>query len=925
MSEPHVRITLTVNGERREVRTSPERRLLDVLREDLGLTGTKEGCGCGECGACSVLMDGELVNSCLVPAVQADGAAITTIEGIGTPESPSPVQAAFVAETASQCGYCTPGMVVAVTRLLEAHPDVTRSEARRWLSGNLCRCTGYKQILNAVERARDGRTGLPPADDGVGRSTWRVDAMDKVTGRTRYAADLPWPVGLLHGVTVRATEVHARLLEVRTDAALQVPGVIRVLTWKDIPGETHFGNATPDQPVLAIDRIRFYGEAVAVVLAETQQAAHEGAARVEVVTEPLPRVTSPEAALAENAPAIHPGGNLAVHHRLSRGDVAGAMARADLVVERTYRTPAQEHVCLEPEVAVAFPDGEGGVTLRAPSQNVFFDRHHVARALGISKNRVRMIQTPTGAAFGGREDIYAHTHAALGAVLTGRPVRIVWTREESQIATTKRHPAVMHYKAGLSSNGRILAMEIRVLADTGAYQSWAPNIGRKMLVHATGPYAVENVSTDIRMAYTNNGISGAFRGFGATQVLFAAECFADELADTVGLSPVEFRRLNHLREGRKTATGQLITGSCGLAECLDRALEEADRLAALRPPPPPNVLRGRGLSTIYYGIGYGNAIPDIGSAIVELLPEGVFQVRCGAVEYGQGLLTVFTQIASEVLGVSRRRIRVRTGDSAETPDSGSTVASRQTYVSGEAVRQASERLRAELLGFAARHWGQPEQRLRFSDEGLFAGRDRLSTWEAFYRTCVSEGVRLRRQARFKARTTRLDPETGQGDAYWPYAFAAHVAEVEVDTRTGNVRVISIVAAHDVGKAINPAMIEGQIAGGAAQGLGFALFEDHRWDDGVPVTRNLDTYRIPGFVDMPDVVPILVEAPEPSGPFGAKGVGEPVLVALPPAIANAVAAATGTRFRELPIRPEAVREALRGVVGDPVSGSKEGSR
>ncbi len=923
MPEAPVEITMTINGVPRTIRTPPDRRLLDLLRDDLGLTGTKEGCGCGECGACTVLVDGALVNACLLLAAQADGASITTVEGLGTPESPSVVQAAFVAETASQCGYSTPGMVVAVTKLLEDHPEASRDEARRHLSGNLCRCTGYRQILNAVERARSGHVTFPAGADGVGRSAWRVDALDKVTGRTRYAADLPWPEGLLHGVTVRSTEVHARLVEVRTGRALAMPGVVRVLTSKDIPGETHFGNATPDQPVLVVDHIRFYGEAIAVVLAESLEAARDGAAAVEVVTEPLPPVTSPEAALADGAPLLHPDGNLAVHHRLSRGDARAAMARADVVVERTYRTPAQEHVCLEPEVAVAYPDGAGGVTVKAPSQNVFFDRHHIARALGLSKNRVRMIQTPTGAAFGGREDVYAHTHAALGAVLTGRPTRIVWTREESQVATTKRHPAVMQYKAGLSSNGKILAMEIRVLADTGAYQSWAPNIGRKMLVHATGPYDVENVSTDIRMAYTNNGISGAFRGFGATQVLFAAECFADELATAAGLSPVAFRRLNHLAIGRTTATGQKITGSCGLAECMDRAVAEAERMASLRPPPPPGTVRGRGLSTIYYGIGYGNAIPDIGSAIVELLPEGMFQVRCGAVEYGQGLLTVFTQIAAEVLGVGRGHIRVMTGDSAETPDSGSTVASRQTYVSGEAVRRAAERLRTELLEFAAQHWQRRLDRLTFTSDGLAAGGDILCSLEAFHRICVEKGVRTRRQARFKASSTRLDLETGQGNAYWPYAFAAHVAGVEVDTRTGNVRVISIVAAHDVGKAINPAMVEGQIAGGAAQGLGFALFENHRFDNGVPLTRNLDTYRIPGFTDMPDVVPILVEEPEPTGPFGAKGVGEPVLVALPPAIANAVAAATGKRFRELPILPEDVRRALCGRPGNAGSATEEG--
>jgi len=910
MSSALIGIDFTLNGVRQRAQVRSDARLLDVLRDQLGLTGTKEGCGSGECGACTVILDDRLVNACLMPAFQADGTTVTTIEGLGTPEAPSDLQAAFVAEDSVQCGFCTPGMVVAATAILEETGGASRDTYRKRLSGNICRCTGYSQILNAMDKVAEGWKTPSPPPDAVGQSVPRVDAMDKVTGRCRYTADIPVPEGCLHGVTVRATIPHGQLKAIDTAEALAIPGVVAVLTWKDVPGELHYGNAVPDQPVLVRDHIRFYGEAIAVVLGESLVAAQLGAKKVRVLTESLPPVSDPAEALQENAPRVHDAGNLLDHQTLRKGDVARAMGEAEQIVEHHYTTGRQETLCLEPEVALAEPDGEGGVIVKAPSQNVFFDRHHISRTLGLHKKKVQVVQQPTGAAFGSREDVYAQIHAALGVVVTGRPIRIVWTREESQLATTKRHPAELHYRAGVDRDGTLKALEISVLADTGAYASWAPNIARKMLVHGAGPYDVKNIAIDIKMVYTNNGISGAFRGFGATQVAFASESFMDEVAGAIGMDPVAFRRKNHLAVGKVTATGQTITGSCGLEECLDRALTVAEERAAQRPAPAPGFARGRGVSTIYYGIGYGNAIPDIGSAVAELLPEGRFRIRCGAIDYGQGALTVFTQIACEVLKVSRAQLEVWTGDSNNTPDSGSTVASRQTYMSGEAVRQAAERLRTGLLTFSAKRWGRPIDALRLSDSGLLDGSGAcLASLAELHAAATEAGVRVRNQARFRAKTTKLDLETGQGDAYWPYAFAVHVADVEVHLKTGQLRVVDLVAAHDVGKAINPKMVVGQIVGGAAQGLGFALMEDHLIQEGIPLTRNMDTYRIPGAGDIPEIIPLLIEDPEPSGPFGAKGVGEPVLVAVGPAIANAVADATGVRIRRLPLLPERIRAGL----------------
>ncbi len=914
---------LVVNGVSRHLAVPPDRRLLDVLREDLGLTGTKEGCGRGECGACTVLLDGEPVTACRVPAIQAHGHEIVTVEGLAAGGGLSPIQAALVEHGAVQCGYCTPGMVVGATACLGDGHAGSRDAIRARLAGHVCRCTGYQQIVDAVARVAGGPFEPRPAEpDRVGAEPARVDAADKVTGACRYTADQPWPEGCLHGATARARRVHARLRGIRTDAALAVPGVVRVLTWADVPGELHFGNAVPDQPVFARDRIRFWGEAVALVLAETPKAAREGAAKIEIDAVGLPPVLSPEQGLDPAAPAIHPDGNLLCHLTLRKGDAEAVLAASPVSVERTYRTPAQAHVCLEPEVAVATPHvdpttGAVSITVRAPSQNVFFDRHRIARILGLPREAVRVIQQPTGAAFGSREDLYTQHHAALATLLTGRPVRIAWSREESHVATTKRHPARIACRAGLDPDGRLRALAVDVLLDTGAYASWAPNVARKALVHAAGPYAVDHVRVDVRQVYTNRGIAGAFRGFGVPQVAFAHESFADECAAAVGLDPADYRRRNHLRPGAATATGQIVASPCGLQACLEGALAEADRVEAGLPPPLPGIRRGRGLATAFYGIGYGHAIPDVGSATAELVPDGTFDVRCGAADCGQGALTVFHQIAGEVLGTDRGQVTVRTADSGTTPDSGSTVASRQTFVSGEAVREACQRLRDALLTFAAERTGRSAGALDLDGRGISEGGRVLIDLAALAEAARAADRPLRHQARFKATTTRLDPETGQGDAYRPYAFAAHVAFVDVDPSSGRVRVVGYVAAHDVGRAIHPGMIRGQIAGGVAQGIGFALLEEHRFNpSGVPVTRNLDTYRVPRATDVPDVSSVIVEDPEPTGPFGARGVGEPVLVPVAPAIVNAVAAATGVRMRALPLTPEAVREAIGGPARPP---------
>ncbi|MBN2797941.1 MAG: molybdopterin-dependent oxidoreductase [Deltaproteobacteria bacterium] len=877
--------------------------MLDWLREALGLTGAKEGCDTGVCGACAVLIDGRSRRSCRLSLAEVAGAEVWTVEGLSPERGLSPLQRSLSAHGAVQCGYCTPGLVVGATALLERTPHPEVQAVRSALQPHLCRCTGYQQIVEAVVAVGRGEVGGPPIADGVGRSVERVDAADKLTGRARYTGDLPVPEGALHGALVRAWSAHALVRELDVGPALALPGVVRVLTAADVPGALTWGNAVQDQPLYASERIRFWGEPVALVLAESEGAARAGAAAVRVALDPLPPVRSPEEALSEGAPRLHPGGNTLTDLRLELGEGSAALDRAAVVVERTFRTGAQEHAALETEVALAIPEG-GRITVYAPSQNVYFDRHHLCRLLALSSAQVRVIQPEVGAAFGSREDLYAQPHAALGALLTGRPVRVRFTRRESTVGTTKRHPAVMRYRLGADADGTLLGLEVDVLADTGAYASWGPNVAKKMLAHAAGPYRIPHLSARVRVVYTNRGISGAFRGYGAPQVTFAVEGILDALAEALGTDPVALRRRHLLRSGDRAATGHIVDQAGGLLRCLDRALEAAPPLS----PPPAPWRVGRGVALGWYGIGYGHGIRDIGSAVAELTPRG-FEIRCSAVDYGQGARTVFTQIAAEVLGVGRPRLVVFTGDSDTTPDSGSSVASRQTTVSGEAVRQAAERLHQGLVDHLRERYGVDE--VRFEADGIALTGGPTLSWEALERGAREAGVRLRRQARVKSHSAALSP-TGEGAPYATYAWGAHVAEVAVHPRTGQVRLLRLVAAHDVGRAIHPDAVRGQILGGAAQGVGMALLEDYPWDEAaVPVAQDLSRYRLPRLRDLPALVAVIVEEEDAVGPFGAKGVGEPPTVVAPAAIAAAVRDAVGAEVLSLPISRESLRERGSG--------------
>lgn len=738
----------------------------------------------------------------------------------------------------------------------------------------------------------------------IGSRSVRRDALDKVLGRLRYAADLKLP-GCLHLAVVRSTEAHARVVEVRDERALAVAGVVRVFTARDVPGENRYGiiRLTADQPMLT-DRVRCVGDAVALVAAETPEAATLGARSVEVLYERLPALGTVEEALAVGAAPLHEKGNVCFAQRIELGDVAVAFGRAAAVVERTYRTTWIEHAYLEPEAAVAWLE-DGVLTVTCSTQNPHYDRDDLCRLLGLSAEGVRVIQAPTGGGFGGKLDLSAQPYVALATWLTGRPSRLVYSREESFLASGKRHPIVMKYRSAADSEGRLLAVEADLVADTGAYASYGLAVAMRAAVHATGPYRVPNARIHSRAIYTNHPFSGAMRGFGTPQVAFAHESQMDLLAEALGLDAMEIRFRNALCPGDATVTGQILGPSAGLPECLARVDAVRDRWRRTCAGDRDH-LRGIGVGAMYYGIGNtGTSNPS--TAQVELGKDGRFTLFTGAADIGQGSDQVLLAICAETLGLDPADLLLVRGDTGRTTNAGATSASRQTYISGGAVLAAATRLRERLLERAENLLAVSRSDLELRD-GRVCSRSQPSRSVELGRVAAAfaaAGESAREAGTFDPDTSALDHQTGQGRPYGTYAFAAQVARVAVDRATAQVRVERLAAAHDVGRAIHPPGVLAQITGGVAMGIGMALMEE--FTPGKDV--NLDTYLIPTALDVPRLTPMFVESREPTGPYGAKGVGEPALIPTAPAILNALAQACGKRITHLPANLERVLDAL----------------
>lgn len=934
-------ISFTVNGRNFQLEPVPGETLADLLRKRLHLTGTKIGCNEAECGACTVLVDGEPVMSCIYPAERAQGRHILTIEGLAEPQDGGiklhALQEAFVQYGAVQCGFRIPGQIMVAYALLQRNPSPTQTEIRYALKDTLCRCAAYPSIESAIQAAAHAlKTGEPISSPKVqesaaeykvvGRTQVRPDAVDKVTGRARFTDDLAFD-GMLYASVKRAGVPHAFLRRLDVEKARAFPGVVAVLTAEDLPGEKNHGLVIPDWPILVgmDERVRYVGDAIAILAAETQEIADEASGLIEAEFEQLPVVSDPLQARQVDAPLLHEKGNLLKHIKVRKGDIAQGFAEADVILEHTFHTPSMDHAFLEPECSIAVPvrsdvtvTSEVTVTsdrmeIYVGSQIPYADREQVAKALGWPEERVRVIGQLVGGAFGGKEDIAGQIHAALLANMTGRPVKLLFDRRESLLVHPKRHATQIRVKVGAKRDGKLTAIETELYGDTGAYASLGEPVMTRATTHSAGPYEAAHVRADCYAMYTNNPPAGAFRGFGVPQSAFAVEGMMDMLAAELGLDPVALRRMNALRVGSMTNTGQELRESVGLIECIDKVEAEMRRLAGREDifgsravPDAPHLRRAWGFAVAYKNTGLGGGAPDKAGAEVQLHPDGLLEVRTSSAELGQGLVTVLQMIVAEEFSLSPAQVRVLVMDTDLTPDGGPTTASRQTYVTGNAARLAARSLREAIVSTLAEKYDQPPARVTFLDGFVHVGDHSIPLGNVVAEMRLA-GQEPRALYEYYAPPTL--PLGEGGDMHFAFSFAAQAAEVEVNTITGEVRVLRVISANDVGRAINPLGLQAQVEGGVMMGLGNALTEHFIVKDGYVITDRLARYRIPSIVYTPEIISIVVEQPTKDGPYGAKGVGEIVSIPTIPAIANAIYNAVGVRIDRLPVDQEQIARAL----------------
>ena len=942
-------VEVTINGRGLRITADPMRRLSDILRDDLGLTGTKVGCEAGDCGACTVRLDGRQVDACLVPLAQVQGSTITTVEGLAIGDAwgrgdaaprPSDLQAAFLEHGAAQCGICTPGMLMAADSLLRVDPEADEQAILDGIGGVLCRCTGYAKIVEAIAATRDARLGraangsaaaTPAAPTGpdvgaaVGSRMQKVDGLPRVMGAARYGADHR-PEGVLAVRAVRSPHARASF-EIGDLGPFRAahPGIVDVIVAADVPGQNRYGIylTGKDQPALAEGIVRHRGEAVLALVGDEEAIAAIDERELPITWDPQEPLRTMDEALAATGPQLHDHaeGNVLIRGRLATGDIEAALAGAAVTAEIDVETTHVEHAYIEPEAGVARRVGDR-LELTVSTQTPYMDRDEVALIMGLPPTSVRIIPTACGGGFGGKLDLGVHPLIALAAWRAGRPCRAVWTRPESMAASPKRHPARIHASAGADADGRLTGFRFHGDFDTGAYASWGPTVANRVPVHAMGPYRWSAVLATTRAVYTDNPPAGAFRGFGVPQASIAGEALMDDLAAALGLDPLRFRLANAIRAGDTTPSGQRLAASAGLPACLEalepRWLALREEAAAHNARSNGGTRQGVGIGAMWYGIG-NTALANPSTIEMGVTRDGRVVLLCGAVDIGQGASTVLVQIASDALGVAPTIVDLVSGDTDRTADAGKSSASRQTFVSGNAARLAGEALRRQILQLAEVEDGSIAVEAGGDDgDGRPGGAGRIVVTDPAGRTIPIELAELAPvpvtdaetscvlagRGTFDPVTTPLDAD-GQGVPYQTYAFGAQIALVEVDPALGTVKVRTIVAAHDVGRAINPTQVEGQIHGGIAQGLGMALMEAY-----VPGrTENLHDYLIPTAGDMPHIECLLIEDPEPSGPYGAKGVGEPALIPTAPAILGAIRDAVGVRITQLPATPDRVRAAI----------------
>lgn len=905
-------LSFTLNGKKVEMEAPPGLRLSQALREALGSRDVKVGCNAGDCGACTALVNGEAVCACLMPARQAMGAKVETAAGLAkTDPDGARLVKSFQKTGAIQCGICTPGMIVSAVVLLRRGGEPKEEAVKDALGGVLCRCTGYRKIIGAVMDAwrKSPAPGTEMGKGWIGEPAMKLDGAEKATGEERFGDDVA-PPGSLEIKIIRSPFAAARfeIGDVESFIANH-EGVEAVLTARDVPGVNRFGIIPGhiDQPVFAETAARFKGEAVAAVVGAPGAIQRLDPEEFPVKWEETRSLRSMEEATAEGAPLIHPDrpGNILCSGRVRRGNAAEALKKASAVVEIRAETGFLEHAYIEPEAGYAVCK-DGKLEVHACTQSAGIDLDGLVAVLGMRRESLRIIPTAVGGGFGSKLDMSVQPYLAIAALKTGKPVRLAYSRIESMQSSTKRHPSEITLKVGADDRGKICGLEFRGRFNTGAYASWGPTVADRVPIHASGPYQVESYFAEATAIYTNGPPSGAFRGFGVPQAAIAQETAYDELAEKLGIDPLEFRIANALENGVPTVCGQSFEGGVGIKACLERLRPEWKRAGEEARKfnegmKSGTLKRGVGVAAGWYGCG-NTSIANPSTIKAGLRPDGKVILHQGAIDIGQGSNTVIAQIFATALGAPLGAVALVGADTEITPDAGKTSASRQTFVSGNAARLAGEALRARLLELCN---ASKSASMEFREGAVVIADSRQSHEISLDRLGRdSEGYVIQVAESYNPPTRPLD-ENGQGEPYAQFGYAAHLAEVEVDMALGVVRPTRVVAAHDVGKAINPMLVEGQIHGGVAQGLGMALMEEFIPERG----ENLHDYLIPTFGDVPPVECVIVEEADPNGPFGAKGLGEHALIPTAPAVLNAIYSACGARVRRIPAAPSAMLEAM----------------
>lgn len=905
-------MTFLVNGRSYSARPRPGQCLRTFLRE-LGWFGVKKGCDAGDCGACTVVVDGEPVHSCIFPAFRAEARLVTTIEGLGEKDKRHPVQDAFLQAQGYQCGFCTPGMIMTVASLNQAQ----RQDLAWALKGNLCRCTGYVSIedaLGGMHHVEDAEAGK-----ACGRNVPAPAGPAVVSGGAHFTLDVDVrdfaPESLLHLKLLRSPHPHARIVSIRKDAALALPGVRAVLTWEDVP-QRYYSSARhedesgdPDDTAVLDNVVRFIGQRVAAVVADSEGAAEAGCRALIVEYEPLPAVFDPEAAMQPGAPVLHDKGpearidnpqrNIVAEVHSHIGDVDAGFARADVLHEATYLTQRVQHAHLETHCAIGWYDDARRLNVRASTQTPFLTRRALSALFDLDPTRVRVFCERIGGGFGAKQEMLVEDIVALAVIKTGQPVKLEFTREEQFVGATTRHPMCVRIKAGATADGRLTAMQMHVVSNTGAYG----NHGRLVLYHACGEcfsvYRCDNKKIDAFAAYTNTVPSGAFRGYGLPQTNFAVESAMDELARQLGIDPIEFRRRNVVRPGDPMiATGNepsdVLYGSYGLGECLDLVDEAMRRVGGLPAPPSSDWLVGEGTA-----LGMIDTVPPGGhfaDAHIALRDDGDFDLTVGTAEFGNGTNTVHHQIAATVLAVPMSAIHVQTSDTDHGGHDTGAYGSTGTAVAGLATERAARTLHDHILVFAAKHAGGQATEWSLSGGNVVRAGRRLP---------LSSLAQAAKAAGHDLAATGHSTGTPRSVAFNVQAF-----RIAVHKRTAEIRILRSVHAADAGRVINPMQCRAQIEGGVAQALGATLYEEVVIDSGGrvvnPAFRN---YHIPAFGDVPRTEVLFADTTDSTGPMGAKSMSESPYNPVAAAMGNALADATGIRFCAVPFKPDRIFQAI----------------